>query len=91
MGSIGIKTLAGYLDFLRQSDTVIRLWIKEVNDDDECILIRIQKVITDSTGNVIGVMYGFDDSYISYQKWDQIDTFAISDTDQEGYEESETL
>ena len=92
MGSIGIKTLAEYLNDLRLSGTVIRIWIKGVNDEDECEFIKIHKVVTDSTGNVVGVMhYGFDggsdDSYISYQKWEEIDSFAISDTDQEGYEE----
>ena len=91
MNSIGIKTLAEYLDSLRQTGTVIRLWIKGVNDDDTALFVKIHKVITDSVGNVIGIMYYCcDDSYVSYQKWDKIYAFAISDTDQEGCRESET-
>jgi hypothetical protein len=90
MSSIKItKTLVEYFEFIKNTGTVLRIWLKNVNENDECFKLFIDRILTDSKGDLIGFTCDILENeknleldYKEFIHWNDVSGFAISSKDQ---------
>jgi hypothetical protein len=79
-----MQTLANYFDNLMYLSKVVRFWYKE-NESDVCDFKYINEVLTDTAGDVIGLVLieSLNSTYGEFRDINDIAGWAVSEGDQD--------